>query len=65
MKTIRHENGKETNHCLRTAHAEQNAIVQAAKVVEAKYERSEVQGLAQRIGYALDIYLKIGEGVYN
>lgn len=32
MKTIRHENGKETNHCLRTAHAEQNAIVQAAKV---------------------------------
>jgi hypothetical protein len=40
-------------------------VVQAAKVVEAKYERSNVQGLAQRIGYALDIYLKIGEGVYN
>lgn len=32
MITVRQENGKETNHCVRTAHAEQNAIVQAAKV---------------------------------
>jgi dCMP deaminase len=32
MKTMRHEDGKETQHCVRTAHAEQNAIVQAAKV---------------------------------
>ena len=32
LKTVRHEDGHETNHCLRTAHAEQNAIVQAAKV---------------------------------
>lgn len=31
MKTMRHEDGSETNHCVRTTHAEQNAIVQAAK----------------------------------
>ena len=30
MKTVRHEDGHETNHCVRTAHGEQNAIVQAA-----------------------------------
>jgi dCMP deaminase len=32
IKTIRHEDGHETQHCVRTAHAEQNAIVQAAKL---------------------------------
>lgn len=32
MKTVRHEDGHETEHCLRTAHAEQNALVQAAKI---------------------------------
>jgi len=32
MKTVRHEDGSETNHCLRTAHAEMNAICQAAKL---------------------------------
>jgi len=32
MKTMRHEDGKETNHCVRTTHGEQNAIVQAAKI---------------------------------
>lgn len=32
MKTITHEDGHTTQHCLRTAHAEQNAIVQAAKL---------------------------------
>jgi len=31
IKIMRHENGKETRHCVRTTHAEQNAIVQAAK----------------------------------
>jgi dCMP deaminase len=31
MKTMRHEDGTETKHCVRTTHAEQNAIVQAAK----------------------------------
>ncbi len=31
MKKVTHEDGKETNHCVRTTHAEQNAIVQAAK----------------------------------
>jgi len=30
-KKILHENGKETTHCVRTVHAEQNAICQAAK----------------------------------
>lgn len=32
MKTIRHEDGSETKHCVRTTHAEQNAIAQAAKL---------------------------------
>lgn len=32
MKTVRHEDGSETQHCVRTVHAEQNAICQAAKL---------------------------------
>lgn len=32
MKTVKHEDGSESRHCLRTAHAEQNAICQAAKL---------------------------------
>lgn len=32
MKTIIHEDGKESQHCMRTTHAEQNAIAQAAKL---------------------------------
>jgi dCMP deaminase len=32
MKTVRHEDGSETMHCVRTTHAEQNAIAQAAKL---------------------------------
>lgn len=32
MKTVTHEDGHQSQHCLRTAHAEQNAICQAAKV---------------------------------
>ncbi len=32
MKKTVHEDGHETQHCVRTAHAEQNAIVQAAKI---------------------------------
>lgn len=32
MKTVRHEDGHESQHCTRTCHAEQNAIVQAAKI---------------------------------
>lgn len=32
MHTVRHEDGNETMHCIRTTHAEQNAIVQAARV---------------------------------
>lgn len=32
MKTITHEDGIVTNHCMRTIHAEQNAICQAAKL---------------------------------
>ncbi len=32
MKTVKHEDGTESMHCVRTAHAEQNAIVQAAKI---------------------------------
>ena len=32
MKTVIHEDGIQTQHCLRTTHAEQNAIVQAAKL---------------------------------
>jgi dCMP deaminase len=32
LKTTIHEDGSQTVHCVRTAHAEQNAIVQAAKL---------------------------------
>ena len=32
MKTTTHEDGRQTQHCVRTAHAEQNAVVQAAKL---------------------------------
>ncbi len=32
MKTITHEDGHTSQHCLRTTHGEQNAIVQAAKL---------------------------------
>ncbi|HTY40181.1 MAG TPA: cytidine/deoxycytidylate deaminase family protein [Candidatus Paceibacterota bacterium] len=32
MKTVKHEDGTESQHCMRTTHAEQNAICQAAKV---------------------------------
>jgi dCMP deaminase len=32
MKKITHEDGHTSEHCLRTAHAEQNAILQAAKI---------------------------------
>lgn len=32
MKSTIHEDGSQTQHCVRTAHAEQNAIVQAAKL---------------------------------
>jgi dCMP deaminase len=32
MKTTIHEDGSQTQHCVRTAHAEQNAICQAAKL---------------------------------
>lgn len=32
MKTTRHEDGTESQHCVRTTHAEQNAICQAAKI---------------------------------
>jgi len=31
MKKVIHENGDVTEHCVRTVHAEQNAICQAAK----------------------------------
>ena len=31
MNTVRHADGRETQHCIRTAHAEQNAIVSAAR----------------------------------
>lgn len=31
MKTVTHEDGTKTSHCMRTIHAEQNAICQAAK----------------------------------
>jgi len=31
MHTVKHEDGHETQHCIRTAHAEQNAIVSAAR----------------------------------
>ncbi len=32
MKTTIHEDGRQTQHCVRTAHAEQNAIIQAARI---------------------------------
>ena len=32
MKTVTHGDGSQSRHCLRTAHAEQNAICQAAKL---------------------------------
>lgn len=32
MKSITHEDGQTTEHCMRTIHAEQNAICQAAKL---------------------------------
>ena len=32
MKKVLHEDGNVTNHCVRTVHAEQNAICQAAKL---------------------------------
>ncbi len=32
MKSVLHEDGRTTNHCVRTVHAEQNAICQAAKL---------------------------------
>ncbi len=32
MKKVVHEDGKKTQHCVRTVHAEQNAICQAAKL---------------------------------
>jgi dCMP deaminase len=32
MHTVTHADGSVTQHCIRTAHAEQNAIVQAARV---------------------------------
>ncbi len=31
MHTVKHADGKETQHCIRTAHAEQNAIANAAR----------------------------------
>ncbi len=31
MKTVTHEDGHSSQHCVRTTHAEQNAIVQAAR----------------------------------
>ncbi len=32
MHTVIHENGEQSRHCIRTTHAEQNAICQAARV---------------------------------
>ncbi len=32
MKSVMHEDGRTTNHCVRTVHAEQTAICQAAKL---------------------------------
>lgn len=32
MKTLTHEDGSQSQHCMRTTHAEQNAIAQAAKL---------------------------------
>lgn len=32
MHTVTHENGEQTRHCIRTTHAEQNAICEAARM---------------------------------
>lgn len=32
MKEVKHEDGSNSQHCVRTSHAEENAIVQAAKL---------------------------------
>ncbi len=32
MKSVKHEDGSESQHCVRTVHAEQNAICQAARL---------------------------------
>ena len=32
MHTVIHDDGSQTNHCIRTAHAEQNAICEAARM---------------------------------
>jgi dCMP deaminase len=32
IKTVKHDDGTESQHCVRTVHAEQNAICQAAKL---------------------------------
>lgn len=32
FKEVRHEDGSTSQHCVRTSHAEENAIVQAAKL---------------------------------
>ena len=32
LKTVKHDDGKETTHCMRTIHCELNAILQAAKL---------------------------------
>jgi len=32
LKKVLHEDGSQTTHCVRTVHAEQNAIAQAAKI---------------------------------
>jgi len=32
LKTVTHEDGSQSTHCMRTVHAEQNAIAQAAKL---------------------------------
>ena len=32
IKRVTHENGEDTEHCMRTVHAEQNAICQAARL---------------------------------
>jgi len=31
LKTVTHEDGTQTQHCVRTSHAEENAIIQAAR----------------------------------
>ncbi len=49
MKTMRHEDGSETKHCVRTTHAEQNAIAQAAKLGVA-IDGANVQGGRDKFG---------------